>query len=557
MMKRSTKILLALGIVLALVFSSLVAWGVFLFEHERRATLALANAEQAFERKDLDGAIALLSRALEMHLLPAQRATACYERGWSESEKFKYDDAIRDYTEAIRLRYPGTDAFWGRGWAYQCKGEWDKALKDYARVLRTDRSVGNVYFNRGQIFLEQKKWKRARNDFSEAIRCDPNNATAFLKRATAHLELNDLDGALASADSAISLEPAWTEAYALRAKIHRRRNELEPARVDDQVASHLPQNQPAPSGNADDIIGNARIALMSRRYDEALDLCNKALQMNLTSGLAQSAFTIRGSAYAGLGDLDRALWNYEQALKIYPQQTGALFGRGNIYAQRNERQKAIADYSEAIRLNPNLSDAYCNRGIVYAAEKKNDQALADLNEAIRLNPKFAEAYARRATVLLRMKRTDEALKDAQAAVALKPENSEVYDVRALVYIARREFAHVPADLERALQLDVKHRPSLLNHVAWFYATCPEDSVRDGKKAVALAEDACTKSQWKNAAAIDALAAAYAEAGEFNQAVKFQEQALSFPESSAESHTGMQERLALYQKHLPYHEEPKS
>src|ERR1700686_967826 len=155
MMKRSTKILLALGIVLALVFSSLVAWGVFLFEHERRATLALANAEQAFERKDLDGAIALLSRALEMHLLPAQRATACYERGWSESEKFKYDDAIRDYTEAIRLRYPGIEVYWGRGWAYQCKGEWDKALKDYARVLRTDRSVGNVYFNRGQIFLEQ------------------------------------------------------------------------------------------------------------------------------------------------------------------------------------------------------------------------------------------------------------------------------------------------------------------------------------------------------------------------------------------------------------------
>ena len=154
-MKQSTKILLALGIVLALIFSSLVAWGVFLFERERRAAIALENAEKAFEKKDFDGALTLLSRALEMHLFPAQKATAYYRRAWLENQKFKYDEAIRDYTEAIRLRYPGIDAYWGRGWTYQCKGEWDKALKDYARVLRRERSVGQVYFNRGQIFLEQ------------------------------------------------------------------------------------------------------------------------------------------------------------------------------------------------------------------------------------------------------------------------------------------------------------------------------------------------------------------------------------------------------------------
>ena len=556
-MKRSTIIVLALGVTLALILSALIGWGVFLFERERRAAIALGDAEKAFDKKDFDRAITLLSRALELQPLPARRALAYYERAQVESEKSKYDDAIRDYTEAIRLRLPGINAYWGRGWAYQCKSEWDKALKDYARVLRRDRSVGQVYFNRGLIFLEQKKWRRARNDFSEAIRCDPNNATAFLNRAKAHLELNNLDGALASADSAISLEPAWTEAYALRAKIHRLRNELESARVDEQLASHLSAPQSTPSGTADDILGSARFALFAGRYDEAIELCNKALRMNLSSALAPGALTTRASAYASLGDLDRALRDYGEALKLYPQQTTAWLGRGNTYARKNEREKAIADYSEAIRLNPSLSEAWCNRGIVYAAEKKNDQALADLNEAIRLNPKFAEAYARRATVLLRMKRTDEALKDAQAAVALLPENSEVYDVRALVHIARGEFAEAPADLERALQLDVKHRPSLLNHVAWFYATCPADSVRDGKKAVLLAEDACAKSQWKNAAAIDTLAAAYAEAGDFNQAVKFQEQALSFPESSAESRAGMQKRLALYQKHLPYREEPQS
>jgi|GEM_PF-882266 len=557
-MKRSTIIVLALGITLALIFSGLIGWGVFLFERERRAAIALEDAEKAFEKKDFNGAIALLSRALEMHLFPAQKATAYDRRAWLENQKFKYDEAIRDYTEAIRLRYPGTDAYWGRGWAYQGKGEWDKALKDYARVLRRDPSVGQVYFNRGQIFLERKKWKRARDDFSEAIRCEPTNAAAFLNRAMAHFELNNLDRALASADSAVSLRPDWLEAYAFRARIHRRRGDMERASEDEREVARLTPKEPTtPPGTAEDIIGSARIALLARRYDEAIDLCNKALSTNLPANLAPGALTTRGSAYAGLGDLDRALRDYEEALKIYPQQTVALFCRGNIYARKNDRYKAIDDYNEAIRLDPNFSEAYGNRAIVYAALKKNDQALSDLNEAIRLNPKFMEAYVWRATMLWRAKRADEALKDAQAAVALLPENSEGYNIRARIYFTRHEFAEARADFDHALQFDAEHHSSLLNSVAWFYATCPDDSLRDGKKAVALALDACNRSQWKDAAVVDTLAAAYAEAGDFDQAVKFQEQALRLPESSAERYTRMQQHLALYQKHLPYREEPDS
>ena len=359
-MKLSTKIVLALGITLALILSGLIGWGVFLFERERRAAIATEDAEKAFDRKDFDGAIALFSRALELHPTSAPKAHAYYGRAQAESQKSQYNDAIRDYTEAIRLRLPGVEAYWGRGWAYQSKGEWDKALKDYARVLRRQPSVGQVYFNRGQIFLLQKKWKRARNDFSEAIRCEPNNATAFLNRAKAHLELDDLDGALASADSAISLEPAWIEAYALRAKIHRRRNETDLARVDEQLFSQLPRptQQPIwPFSARSDSLGNASFALLAHRYDDAIELCNKALNTNPTASHASDALTIRGNAYLGLGDWDRALRDFDEAVKLGPENSGAWFGRGNTYARKNEREKAIADFNEAIRLKPTRSEA--------------------------------------------------------------------------------------------------------------------------------------------------------------------------------------------------------
>jgi tetratricopeptide (TPR) repeat protein len=527
-MTRTTKILLALGIILALIFSSLIAWGVFLFERERRAAQAMVEAERAESRKDFDGAITQLSRALELQLFPAQKASAYYERARLESDKFKYDEAIRDFNEAIRLRYRGAEAYWGRGWAYQCKREWDKALKDYARFLRREQNVGQVYFNRGLIFLEQKKWKRARNDFSEAIRCEPNNANAFLNRAKAHLEMNNLDGALASADSAISLEPAWTEAYALRAKIHRRRNELNLARVDDRLASHLPAERPTSSPwTVADFLKRARFNLLAHRYEEVIDLCDRALSANLSSYFTDALIT-RGNAYLGLGDWGRALRDFDEAIKLSPENSGAFFGRGNAYVRKKEREKAIADFSEAIRLKPAESEAWYNRARASLAMEKIEQALSDFSEAIRLNPKFAEAYAHRALALLRAKRGDEALKDAQAAVALSPENSEFSDIQAHVHFTRREFAEARADFERALQLDPRHHPALLNNMAWFYATCADGAFRDGKKAVALAEEACTKMQWKYASHIDTLASAYAETGDFTQAVKFEEQALSLP-----------------------------
>ena len=92
----------------------------------------------------------------------------------------------------------------------------------------------------------------------------------------------------------------------------------------------------------------------------------------------------------------------------------------------------------------------------------------------------------------------------------------------------------------------------MNSLAWLRATCPEAGIRDGKEAVETALKACELSEWKDSGIIDTLAAAYAEAGDFDQAIKYQKQVLQMVEPS--THDGkLRQRLALYGKHKPYRE----
>ena len=106
-------------------------------------------------------------------------------------------------------------------------------------------------------------------------------------------------------------------------------------------------------------------------------------------------------------------------------------------------------------------------------------------------------------------------------------------------------------MQTTLRLNPKNLEQAFNSLAWLLATCPESTVRNGEKAVQSASRACELSQWKEAAYIDTLAAAYAEAGAFDQAVKFQKQSLEM--TRAPGRRRMQERLKLYQQRKPYRE----
>ena len=112
------------------------------------------------------------------------------------------------------------------------------------------------------------------------------------------------------------------------------------------------------------------------------------------------------------------------------------------------------------------------------------------------------------------------------------------------------------DALNVLNLAVEKNPTsgeMHNACAWLLAVCPKDSIRNGRRAVELAQKACILSNWKQWNDIGTLAAAYAEAGDFEQAIKYEIQAINTDGITAAGIKGEQNRLKLFKEHKPTHE----
>jgi carboxyl-terminal processing protease len=116
----------------------------------------------------------------------------------------------------------------------------------------------------------------------------------------------------------------------------------------------------------------------------------KLSQQNLTI-----SFNNRGNAYLAKSDYDRAIADYDQAIKLDRRYTYAYHNRGLAYHFKKDYDRAIADYGEAVRLNQKYAEAFNDRGLAYQAKGNLDQAIADYERAIQLNPKLTVAISNR------------------------------------------------------------------------------------------------------------------------------------------------------------------
>jgi WD40 repeat protein len=148
-----------------------------------------------------------------------------------------------------------------------------------------------------------------------------------------------------------------------------------------------------------------------------------------------------------------------------------------------------------------------------------------------------------------------------APPAPEPEKGDGYYVPLASELKRDETEQTLNDWQEAFE--VKRRvlgdedPNMLNGIAWLLATFPMADLRNGTKAIEYATKACELTKWKNANIIDTLAAAYAEAGDFDSAIKWQKEAINLLTEKEPPgwQAGFEERLKLYQSGKPYRESP--
>ncbi len=163
--------------------------------------------------------------------------------------------------------------------------------------------------------------------------------------------------------------------------------------------------------------------------------------------------------------------------------------------------------------------AFIGRGRAWFSKEEYTKAVVDYTEAIRLDSKSADAFFGRGTARHLMKEYEKAIADYRESIRLNPKYSDA-----------------------------------LSNLASILSTCPRAKYRDGKLAVELATQACELTEWKDVIKIDVLACAYAEAGDFEKAMKYEKTAIERTDLDNEDNLDeRRERLKLFEQKKPYHE----
>jgi tetratricopeptide (TPR) repeat protein len=220
--------------------------------------------------------------------------------------------------------------------------------------------------------------------------------------------------------------------------------------------------------------------------------------------------------------------------------------------EEKKGDEAIAACTRAIDAAPkgkNIATVYYNRGVEWDAKKDYDRAIADYSEAIKLNSKYAEAFNNRGRMYRAKRERDLALADYESAIRLAPKRGLYHRSRGNVLMDMREYEKALASFNEAVKLDANDADAA-DSAAWLMASAPDAKLRNGKRAVELAMKACELTQWKNGSYVDTLAAAYAEAGDYGEAVRRQQQALAVPEFEQAEGKNARARLALYKASKP-------
>ena len=130
--------------------------------------------------------------------------------------------------------------------------------------------------------------------------------------------------------------------------------------------------------------------------DIQIGACTELIQSGKQSNRNISiAYGHRGLAYAKKRQYDRAIQDYDQAIRLEPSHVANYTNRGIAYKNSGQLDRAIQDYDQAIRLNPNGTNAYYNRGVAYYKKGQYDRAIQDYDQAIRLAPNDADNFQSR------------------------------------------------------------------------------------------------------------------------------------------------------------------
>jgi tetratricopeptide (TPR) repeat protein len=464
---------------------------------------------------------------------------------WKQTSYWRNSETL--WTHTLAYTSGNSIAHNNLGVTLMRSGRLAEALEHYQKALQINPGDADAHINLGNALLQKGNVDEAMAHYQEALEIKPDSAEACYDLGNVLLQKGKVDEAITHYQKALQIKPDYADAQ------NNLGNALFPkGSVDEAITHYQKALEVKPdSAKAQNNLGNA--LLQKGNVDEAIEHFQKALEIKPDFAEAQNNL---GNALVKGGQVDEAMAHYQKAIQLKPDYAEAHYNLANMLAKKDQLVEAIAHYKKAIQFNPDYAEAHYNLGAVFGVRGRLDEAIEQYQKAIQIKPDYADAHGNLANVLTAQGRLEEAIPEYRRTLELVPDSAQAHFRFGQALQAQRNFEAAIKEYQKALDLAPRHLPVHLS-LAWLLATCPEATLRDGGRAVELAQQAERLGGGESPQVLDTLAAAYAEAGRYPEAVETAKRALNLTatQNNQPLAEAIQNRLKLYEAGSPYHEKP--
>ena len=367
---------------------------------------------------------------------------------------------------------------------------------------------------------------------------DPRLAEAYLVHASLQKEPEQR---LASLNKALDVDPEHSDARQQRAFINLGLKKFEDAIKDLETILETDTE------NMTVAVALAEALVQSDKFDDAIAVVDGIIKVRPKNS---AGYELKAELYLTAEKFDEAIEQLNKAIEINPKSVSGLLTRARLLIIKGETEDAKKDIGRVQQLQPNSPQALLLLSAVYEQEEKYGDAARLLEQLLEFNPANTQLRMQLAMNYSMGDFHDAAIDEFSKVIRQDPKNWLAKYSRADTYLNVGKHKEAIADYEAALEINREY-DNLLNNLAWVLSTSPVDDVRDGKRAVELALKACEVSNYEKPHILSTLAAAYAESGDFKNAVKWAKKAVEIGREDIQEQ--LEHELKSYSKKKPWRE----
>jgi tetratricopeptide (TPR) repeat protein len=441
-----------------------------------------------------------------------------------------FDSAGPCYRNA-QVLMPG-DARWPYylGLLFQARGQTPAAEAAFARALEIEPNDVAALIRLGRMRLDRGDAAGAEQLFARARATAPGSIAALAGLGSAALALQQYERAVQYLEEGLASDPGSLSLHAPLANAYRALGKL------DRAETHIKQWR------------NTEIVLQDPRKDE--------LDGRLQSGLS---YELRGVRALGVKDWKGAAALFREGIRVSrpgsPMQRSLHHKLGTALWMSGDTRGALAEFREVVRLAPAsgsdepAAKAFYSLGIVAASEGHTQEAVEHFSAAVRYQPNYVEAHLALGDAHRSLGRFAESLSSYRETVNLNPQAAAARFGYAMSLVRLGRYVEARDWLIESLRIQ-PDRPELANALARLLAAAPDERVRNGREALSLAGQLAASQ--KTTEVGETMAMAYAEVGDFAQAVAVQREVLDAARKAGFIATAarLSQNLRLYERGQP-------